>query len=158
MKFPQVVGLALDEPTAAAVAELAARRRWMFAPLKRAEAAHAAAREPRPTVLLVQTDPTADDPAPLRLVADLLRARPDVAAVVLADSKLTDDDRPGWAAAVLDLGAAVVLYPPVERSVLDDLLTALMESTVRRVVGKRPPPADDAPIDLAAGDFEADES
>ena len=78
--------------------------------------------------------------------------------MVLAGSKLTDDDRPGWAAAVLDLGAAAVLYPPVERSVLDDLLTTLMASTVKRVVGKLPPPTDDAPIDLAAGDFEADES
>ena len=157
MKFPQVVGLDLDEPTAAAAAELAARRRWVFAPLKRVEAARAAAREPRPTLLLIQADPTAADPAPLRLVADLARLHPDVAAVVLADSKLTDDDRPGWAAAVLDLGAAAVLYPPVERSVLDDLLTALMGSVVRRVVGDRPAPTADAPIDLSAGDFEADE-
>jgi DNA-binding NarL/FixJ family response regulator len=139
------------------VRELAARHRWVFATLKRADAARAAAREPRPTLVLLRADPTADDPEPLRLVADLLRTRPDVAAVVLADSKLTDDDRPGWAAAVLDLGAAAVLYPPVERSVLDDLLATLMTAVVTRVVGRPPPPPADAPIDLAAGDFEADD-
>ncbi len=157
MKLPQVVGLDLDDATAAAATELAARHRWLFAPFKRADAARTAAREPRPTLLLVQVDPTAADPAPLRLVAELHRTRPDVAVVVMAESKLTDDDRPGWAAAVLDLGAAAALYPPVERSVLDDLLATLMTATVRRVVGHAPPPAD-APIDLAAGDFEADEA
>ena len=153
MKYPQVVGLDLDDVTAGAAAELAARHRWRFLPLKRADAARSAAREPRPTLLLVRVDPTAADPAPLQLVADLHRTRPDVAAVVFSDSKLTDDDRPGWAAAVLDLGAAAVLYPPVERSVLDDLVARLMAATVRRAVGDRSPA--DQPLDLAAGDFEA---
>jgi hypothetical protein len=150
MTHPHLIGLDLDAETTAAAAELAARSRWVFTPFKRPDAARDLVVRLRTAVLLAAADPTADDPAPLRLTAELTCTRPDVAVVLLADRKLTDDDRPGWAAAALDLGAAMVLYPPVERSVLDDLLTALMTSVVRKAVG----PAGEVPVALTATDFE----
>ncbi len=156
MKYPQVVGLDLPDAIATVVTELSTQRRWVYTPYRRADAARTAAREPRPTLVVCHVDPTDSDPAALQLLADLTRTRPDVAVVVLAESKLTEDDRPGWAAAVLDLGATAVLYPPVERSVLDDLLATLMAATIQRVTGQAPTPSDSSHIDLAAGDYEAE--
>ena len=60
---------------------------------------------------------------------------PDVAVVVLSDVKLADDDRAAWTAGVLDLGARYVLFPPLQRPVLEDLVGGLMTATQRRTIG-----------------------
>jgi DNA-binding NarL/FixJ family response regulator len=135
MRFPQIVVCAFDAWAANQLRELAAGHRWLLREVRQPAAALELAREPRPTVLVVQADPTADRHDPLRLVADARRLAPDAAAVVLSDAKLSDDDRASWTATMLDLGARYVLFPPLQRSVLEDLVGGLMAATLRRVVG-----------------------
>ena len=153
MRFPQIVVCAFDAWAANQLRELAAGHRWLLREVRQPAAALELAREPRPTVLVVQADPTADRPDPLRLVADVRRLAPDAAAVVLCDVKLSDDDRAAWTAGVLDLGARYVLFPPLQRPVLEDLVSGLMAATLRRVVG---PEAAAGTIDLADERYEDD--
>ena len=86
-------------------------------------------------MLVVQADPTAADPGPLGLVATVCRLAPDVPTVAVSDVKLGDADRAAWAAAVADLGARVVLFPPLTRPVLEDAVGGLMAVAVRRAGG-----------------------
>jgi hypothetical protein len=151
MRFPQIVVCAFDAWAANQLRELAAAQRWLLREVRQPAAALELAREPRPTVLMVQADPTADRQDPLRLVADAHRLAPDAAAVVLSDVKLSDDDRASWTATVLDLGARYVLFPPLQRPVLEDLVGGLMAATLRRVVG---PEAGGGTIDLADERYE----
>jgi hypothetical protein len=76
--------------------------------------------------------------------------------------KLSDADRIAWTAALIDLGARYVLFPPLTKPVLEDVISGLMAAAIRRVVGAaagapagaakpkrvRPKPADEV-IDLA---------
>lgn len=155
MRYPQVIVCSPDDWVANQLKELVAEHRWRLRVVRQPAAAGALARENRPTVLVVQADPDADRPDHLRLVADTHRHRPDVATVVVSDAKLSDDDRPGWAAAAVDLGARLVLFPPFTRPVLEDVVGGLMAATIRRTTGELPevtsPPAvpQEGTIDLA---------
>jgi hypothetical protein len=147
MRYPQVIVCGPDEWPAAQLREQAADHRWLVRAVRQPAAAVELVRDGRPTVLLVQADPTKPDA--LRLVADVHALAPDVAMVVLSVAKLPEDDRAGWAAGAYDLGARIVLFPPLTRSVLEDLVGGLMGAVVRRVVGP-----DGGTIDLAEGHYE----
>jgi hypothetical protein len=152
MRYPQVIVCGFDAWVANQLRELAAGHRWLLREVRQPGAALELTREPRPTVLVVQADPTADRPDPLRLVADAHRLSPDTATVVLSDVKLAEDDRAAWAAGVLDLGARYVLFPPLQRPVLEDLVGGLMAAALRRTGG----PAAGGEIDLADKRYEDD--
>lgn len=164
MKLPQVIVCAPDGWAAGLLRDQAAEARWLVRELTHPTSLARLPADGRPTVVVLVIDPA--DPATERLeaLADLHLRRPDVAAVVLSDAKLPDDRRAAWMAAVLDLGARAVLFPPYTKLVLEDLVGGVMAATVRRVVGVVPattltvptpaPAADDVPIDLAAGDYE----
>jgi hypothetical protein len=132
MRYPQVIALGPDDWVANQLAELANDQRWLIRPARRPAAALELARDPRPTVLIAQADPTADDAGPLGLVADVHRLAPDVPAVVVSDVKLPEADRATWVAAALDLGARAVLFPPLTRPVLEDVVGGLMAAAIRR--------------------------
>ena len=151
MKFPRVVVWAFDDWLAAQLREAVGERKWL---LLSAHSADAWAKEAGggPCVAVVQADPTGDSDKALSAVGELYRTNSDADVVVVCDVKLNDEDRPPWTAAALDLGARLVLYPPLTKSVLEDAVIGLME---RRVGPPPPAPKDDA-IDLAAGDFEAE--
>jgi hypothetical protein len=164
MKHPQVIVLEADGWLARQLGELAGEGRWLVRSVRSADAALAAARERSPAVLLVQFEPGEDRPNPLALIADAHRLAPDVPVVAVSDTKLNDADRAAWGAAVLDLGARYVLFPPVTKVVLEDVVSGLMAAAVRRVVGagpgdaarpKRPPARRAKVIDLADEDLEA---
>lgn len=161
MRHPQVVVRESDGWLAKQLRELARENRWLVQPVRSTAAALSLARGHGPTVLLVQFDPSVDEPEPLALIADVHRAAPDVPVVAVADAKLPDADRAAWSAALLDLGARFVLFPPLTRPVLEDLVSGLMTATVRRVIGdgpseqlnvkKRPTTTGHEVIDLAEG-------
>lgn len=132
MRYPHLVICAFDDWVANQLKPLVAEQKWVLRECRQPAAALAAACEPRPTVLLVQVDPNADALAPLSLVADAARAAPDVAVAVVSDAKLNEADRAAWTAAVFDLGARFVLFPPLTRPVLEDLVSGLMASVCRR--------------------------
>lgn len=149
MKHPRVVVCAFDDWLANQLREAVGERKWVLTEV-RTPAGWVSAAGGGPCVAVIQVDPTADEPTQLEWVGELPRTRPDADVVVVCDVKLSDDDRPGWTAVALDLGARLVLYPPLTRAVLEDAVLGLME----RRVAAEPPPDPPAEIDLAAGDFE----
>jgi hypothetical protein len=148
VRHPQIVISAFDDWLGKQLAQLAAEHRWLIAEHRQRPAALAAVRENRPTVLLAQIDPKAEDPRPaFQFLADVHRLAPGVAGVAVSDVKLNDDDRASWTAAVLDFGVRYVLFPPLSRPILEDVVGGLMTAVVRRTVWGGP--AVDGPIDLA---------
>lgn len=146
MRHPRVVVCAFDDWLANQLREAVGERKWVLTEV-RSPAGWVTAAAGGPCVAVIQVDPTAEPEKPLAAVGELHRTYPDSDVVAVCDVKLNEDDRSGWTAAVLDLGARLVLYPPLTRAVLEDAVLGLME----RRVGAMPPPE----IDLATGDFEA---
>ena len=156
MRFPQVVVCAFDDWAANQLRDLAAEHRWVLRDARRPDAVAALLTGSRPTVLVVQVDPAAEKLGPLELVADVHHRYPDAAVVVLSDAKLAEDSRAAWSAAVLDLGARYVLFPPLTRPGLEDLVSGLMAAVLRRVGRAANVPAEPAAIDLADEGHEDD--
>jgi ActR/RegA family two-component response regulator len=158
MKLPQIIILELDGWLAKQLRELAGESRWLVQPTRSVGAALSLARVRRPAVLLVQVELGEDKPASLQLVADVHRQAPDVPIVVVSDVKFPDAERAAWTSALLDLGARYVLFPPLMKSILEDVVSGLMNAAIRTVVGEAPPrePRKRSDIiDLALGDSEA---
>lgn len=157
MRRAQLIILESDGWIARQLADLAAENRWLVRQPRSGDAALSLARDARPTVLVVQVEPGDDKPAPFALIADAHRLHPDVPAVAVSDVKLPDADRAAWAALLFDLGARYVLFPPLSKSVLEDVVSGLMASAARRAAGLAPPPpagGDGDVLDLADDDHD----
>jgi hypothetical protein len=141
MHAPQVVVLEADGWIARHLKDIAAESAWLVRGARGAESALQMAAERGPCVLIVQAELAEDRPAPLRLVADARRTCPDVPVVAVSDVKLSEADRAAWTAALFDLGARYVLFPPLTQPVLEDVVSGLMAAAVRRVVGASTGPA-----------------
>jgi len=163
MKQPQVIVLEADGWLTKQLRELANESRWLVRAARTPEAALTLARGLGPVLLLVQFEPADEKPAPFALIADVHRLAPDVPVIAVADSKLPDAERAAWTAALLDLGARYVLFPPLTRPILEDVVSGLLTATIRRVIGdevpvpvkptpKPRPPATEEVIDLADED------
>lgn len=155
MHYPQVIVGSADEWTAHQLEELVAEHRWKLVPVRRLDAVRSALAMSRPTVLLLQLDPTSD--AGLSLVMETHLADRDVAIVVLSETKLPEESRAVWTASLMDLGARAVIFPPFTRAVLEDLVGGLMAAILSRQGRPMPMPRATATIDLADGDHEASE-
>ncbi|MCU0706586.1 MAG: hypothetical protein MUF18_21735 [Fimbriiglobus sp.] len=150
MKYPRVVVWAFDGWLASQLREAITERRWVMQTVNTpAEWRKATATA---CVAVIQADPTAADNQALTAVSELHRGNPDADVVVVCDMKLNDDDRPPWTAAALDLGARLVLYPPLTKVVLEDAVLGLMERRFGVHMGTEKEEA----IDLAEGNFEAE--
>jgi hypothetical protein len=156
MKLPQVIVLELDGWLAKQLRDLASESRWLIQPTRSVDAALSLVKGRRPAVLIIQIEPGEDKPEPLNLLAQAHRLARDVPVVVVSDMKLPDAERAAWTAALLDLGARYVLFPPLMKPVLEDITSGLMTVAIRTVVGEAPslPDRDEAVIDLADGDME----
>lgn len=158
MKHPRVIVLESDGWLAKQLRELAGESRWLMRVARSVDTALSLARAAGPAVLLVQVEPGEDRPAPLALIADVHRLAPDVPVIAVSDVKLPDAERAAWTAALLDLGARYVLFPPLTKPVLEDVVSGLMTATIGRTVGDvagLPKPASGEVIDLAEEDAEA---
>ena len=150
MKAPQVVLLAADDWLANQVREVVADHRWLLREVRQLGAFAGQFEERRPSVALVPFDPRGVRPELAEVLAKLAGEHPEVAIVAVSDAKIPEDHRPEWTAALLDLGCRWVLYPPLTRPVLDDLLTGCMAALTDRMKS----PAPEKAIDLAAGGYE----
>lgn len=128
MKYPQIVVYADHDRLEAELRPLASEHRWLLQWVQQARAFASAVRVARPTVAVVEADPSDETATALALVHDTRLARPDVAILVVSLRKLSEPERTHWSAAALDLGAAFVVYPPLDRSVLEDLVSKMMSS------------------------------
>jgi hypothetical protein len=157
MKLPQIIILELDGWLAKQLRELVGESRWLVQQTRSCDTALSLARDRRPAILIVQIEPGEDKPEPLKLIADVHRLSPDVPVMAVSDVKLPDAERAAWTAALLDLGARYVLFPPLMKPVLEDVVSGLMNVAIRIVIGDSPPPRhrDEAIIDLAEGGAEA---
>ncbi|MFO0799940.1 MAG: hypothetical protein U0804_20915 [Gemmataceae bacterium] len=125
MRRPQLV--TLDPEIARHLADAAAENGWLVRRAKSLTAARELARDRRATVAFLTFSPA--DPAAVALVAELHRAAPDAAVVAVSDEKLSEPDRAAWTAVLMDLGARYVLFPPLTKTVLEDLAGGLMPGT-----------------------------
>ncbi|MCS7021847.1 MAG: hypothetical protein NZ703_04380 [Gemmataceae bacterium] len=139
MRLPQVIVWEADGWMARQLRELAAEHRWLLRPVRSAQRIHQLLSPPDVcAVCLIQFEPWADRREPLELIAQLHRSQPDVAVVAVSDVKLSEAERSAWTAALFDLGARYVLFPPLTRPVLEDLVSGLMLAVIRRTVGVDP--------------------
>ncbi len=132
MKFPQIVVCAFDEWVANQLRDLVAEQKWLLREVRQPAATRELLADTRPTVLLIQADPTDASTASLALLADVHRLHPEVGCVVISDTKLAEEERSAWSATALDLGARAVLFPPLTRPVIEDVVSGLLTAAVQR--------------------------
>jgi hypothetical protein len=136
MKHPQVVVLDKDDWCAKQLRDLADEGRWLVRSVRSGDTAMSLLRERCATVLLLQFELADEHASQLALIADIHRQHPEVPVVAIADGKLPDSDRALWTASLFDLGARFVLFPPITKIILEDVVSGLMTATIRRVVGE----------------------
>ena len=151
MKAPLLLIRAPDDWLATQLRDWAADRKWVVRAENQWGAFAAAVAPRRPCVAFLQAELTAD--AWAVALADLHRRHPDAAAVVVSDTKLSDDLRASVAAAAVDLGARFVLFPPLTRQGLEDVAGGLAEVVLARAKATGPADAEPA-LSLSEGDFE----
>jgi hypothetical protein len=151
MRSPQLVVLDQDGWLARQLQEFARTRRWLLREARQLGAAKGLLTPPRPTVLVAQLDPKREKADGLQFLADVHLTRPDVATLAVSDVKLNDDnDRAAWTELALDLGARGVLFPPLTRPVLEEIVGQMMTAVLARTrPGWQPPEGKDDVIDLA---------
>lgn len=132
IRTPQIVVLGFDDWIAKQLRPHAEEHRLLLSDVRQPRAALALLDPLRTTVFIAQVDPHAEESPALAALAEALRRDPRLAAVVVSDGKLPDDDRSRWTAAVLDLGASYVLFPPLTGPVLEDLVGGLMAALLPR--------------------------
>jgi DNA-binding NarL/FixJ family response regulator len=144
---------AYDDWLANQLRELISERKWVLQEFRKPSAWVTAAHVRQPCVAIMQVDFSADQLVALSAIRELHHRNPNAEIVVVCDTKMSDEDRPGWTASALDLGARLVLFPPLTRVVIEDAVSGLMGAQLRR-----PEPTLHLPpaIDLAAGEYEAD--
>jgi hypothetical protein len=131
MRHPQILIVAFDDWLRKQLTEFAHDHRWLLKETRQYGACLTLLQEPRPTVLIAQLDPhTENANAALEFLVAVKQLQPNVAIVVVSDVKMSEDERTVWTATAFDLGARYVLFPPLSRPVLEDLVGGLMASTM----------------------------
>ncbi len=150
MKAPQIVVLSPDDWLGNQLRELVNDHRWLLREVRQLGAFAGQFADRRPSLALVQFDWRDVRTELAEAIVLLAQEHPEVAIIAVGDTKITEDHAPGWTAALLDLGCRWVLYPPLTRAVLEDLLSGWMTALTDRM---RWPVAEPA-IDLAVGGYE----
>jgi DNA-binding response OmpR family regulator len=135
MRAPQVIVLEPDGWIARHLNDIATENAWLVRGTRGIDSALSLVRERGPCVLIVQVELAEDKPASLRFIADVRRTYSDVPIIAVSDTKMSDVDRVAWTAALCDLGARYVLFPPLTQPILEDVVSGLMAATIHRVVG-----------------------
>jgi chemotaxis response regulator CheB len=134
MKHPQVVVYESDGAVAAQVRRLAGDNSWLVRESRQPDACLQLLAEVRPSVLLLKIERELLDG--LTLLGRVAERAPDCPVVLVSDVKMEGaEQRAQLSALAMDLGARYVLFPPHQTPILEDLVSGLMASTVRRVVG-----------------------
>jgi hypothetical protein len=137
MRLPQIMVWEADGWMARQLRELVAENRWLLRSVR-------SARRLRQllsaggccAVCLLQFEPWSERREPIEMLAEMHLRWPDVPVVAVSDVKLPEAERAAWIAALFDLGARYVLFPPLTKPVLEDVVSGLMLATLRRVIGE----------------------
>ncbi len=134
MRHPQVVVYESDGSLAAQVRRLAGDHAWLVRESRQADACLNLLADSRPAVLLLKLERELVDG--LTLLARVAERAPDCPVVLVSDVKMEGaEQRAQLSALAFDLGARYVLFPPLQQPVIEDLVSGLMASAVRRVIG-----------------------
>jgi DNA-binding NtrC family response regulator len=133
VKYPQVVALEYDGWLGKQLRDLARESRWLIHSVRTSSAVKAHLQRGNPTVVLIQTDLSEEQLRLLALIDDIRRLDPDVSVIVVSDIKLPDAERCAWTTAILDLGARYVLFPPLTKPVLEDVVSGLLSASINRI-------------------------
>ena len=151
MMHPRVVLCAYDDWLGLQLREGLAERRWVLREFRLPSAWADAAAERGPCTAVIQLDFSDEKLGGLEAVVEVRLRNPDAEIVVVCDTKLAEEDRALWLSTALDLGARLVLFPPLTRPVLEDAVLGLLEHRIGQIAE---PAA--AEIDLADGEFESE--
>jgi chemotaxis response regulator CheB len=133
MRHPQVVVFEGSGSVAAQLEQVAAENRWLLRESRQPEACLELVRQARPSVLVLKLERRLVDE--LTLLADVREQAPDCPVVVVSDVKLEGPtQRLNLAGLAYDLGARYVMFPPLERSLLEDVTAGLLTAAIRRGV------------------------
>ena len=133
MKAPQIVLFATEDWLGHQLREVAAGHRWLARESRQLGAFTEQFEDRRPSIAIVPFDPAGVRPEVAEVVARLASDHPEVAIVAVSESKIPEHHLPDWTAALLDLGCRGVLFPPLTRAVLEDLLSGLMNARPERL-------------------------
>jgi len=134
MKHPQVVVYESDGWLADQVRRLAAEHAWLVRESRRPDACLGLLEDGRPAVLLLRLERELLDG--LTLLSQVSERAPDCPVVLVSDVKMEGaEQRAQLSALAFDLGARYVLFPPLQQPVIEDLVSGLLGTAVRRVVG-----------------------
>jgi len=133
MRHPQVVVFEGSGSVAKQLEQVAAENRWLLRESRRPAACLELVRQARPSVLVLKLERRLVDE--LTLLADVHEHAPDCPVVVVSDVKLEGPaQRLNLAGLAYDLGARYVMFPPLERSLLEDVTAGLLNAALRRSV------------------------
>lgn len=131
MRHPQVVVYESDGWLAGQVSQLSKDHSWLVRESRQAEACLNFLGEARPSILLLKVERRLVDE--LALLAALCEKVPDCPVVVFSDVKMENaQQRSSLATLAYDLGARYVMFPPLTRSVIEDVVAGLMLATIQR--------------------------
>ncbi len=134
MKHPQVAIYESDGFLASQVRRLASENGWLVRESRHTEACLALLNDGRPSVLLLKLEKDLVDG--LSLLTQVTEQAPDCPVLLVSDVKMDGAaQRVQLSTLAFDLGARYILYPPLQQSVIEDLVAGFMAATVKRVVG-----------------------
>ena len=151
MIHPRAVLCAYDDWLGQQLGESLAERKWVLREFRLPTAWVDAAAGVGPCTAVIQLDFSDEKLSGLEAVVELRLRNPDAEIVVVCDTKLPEDDRALWLSTALDLGARLVLFPPLTRPVLEDAVLGLLEFRIGEIAAPVP-----SEIDLAGGEFESE--
>lgn len=145
MRYPQIIIREADGWIARQLRAVAEEHRWLIREPRKDAEALAGLHPHRPALLIVQVDPSREHEGGWELMVQAHELSPQTPILVVSDSKLPDAERVAWTAALMDLGAWYVLFPPLAASVIEDVTVGLMLT----VLGQPMASAEQEPHDSA---------
>ncbi|MSR53916.1 MAG: hypothetical protein EXS09_11600 [Gemmataceae bacterium] len=134
MKYPQVVVYESDGSLARQVRRLAAENSWLVREPRRPESCLELLADFRPSVLLLKLEDELH--AGLSLLAQVTQLAPRCSVILVSDVKMEGaEQRAQLSALAFDLGAKHTLFPPLQQSVIEDLVSGLLTASIRRTLG-----------------------
>ncbi len=131
MGHPQIVVYEGDGWLAAQVTPLAREHDWVVRESRHAHACLTFLTDARTAVLLLKLNRDLHDE--LSLLATVYERVPDCPVIVMSDAKMEGNaERTALAGLAYDLGARYVLFPPLMRPIIEDLVVGFMETSIKR--------------------------
>ena len=132
MRKPLVMLCAFDDWLANQLRTVVGDHDWLLSECRQLGAISFEDLSLRSAVLVIQVDLNSDPHAAATKVRQVRSVCPDCTVVIVSDSKVSEDDKAGWTAAWHQIGVSFILFPPLTRPVIEDLVCGLMDATIAR--------------------------